>query len=518
VRLDGSNVTLYKYVNGRGISVAGPSGYSVGGTAASVWIKLSGTTIKVWVAGTLEINTTDSSIREGGLAFGGTAATFDNLKVGHDNNANDRVNDSGDDLFVDEAFGSTSKSVAHDKAGNLVDDGAFWYKYDAWNRLVKVQQAADGGALTIQTAGYDGSGRRVKKVVTNSGDLDGTTKYLYKGWQIVETRDGSDNLVQQFIHGTQYIDELVMVRTKDKGELYYHQDANWNVIAMTDLAGRVAERYVLTPYGEVTVHQERGYGDYDGDGDVDSTDYNAIAGACSGSSSGACRVLDVNNSGTVNSSDQTPHAALPQGLLRRPGQAVSGLGQVCAHQGLPLDAEVGSYQNRTRDYPPQHRRLGQRDSIGLAFLTRLALPGKLPQDRMNMIGLAQYLGDRNLYEAVRSNPTRLSDPMGLTPSPPSPCGGEICTGTCKPVFALGVGHVCEGDCSCHTSSFGGTCDPEMCACKWTFWWEWDDFDMMYHANLDCACSDLPPYFLPPMPEPPWHPGPGDFPPPPPGHA
>jgi len=363
VRLDGSNVTLYKYVNGRGISVAGPSGYSVGGTAASVWIKLSGTTIKVWVAGTLEINTTDSSIREGGLAFGGTAATFDNLKVGHDNNANDRINDAGDDLFVDEAFGSSSKSVVHDKAGNLVDDGAFWYKYDAWNRLVKVQQAADSGAITIQTAGYDGSGRRVKKVVTNSGDLDGTTKYLYQGWQIVETRDGSDNLVQQFIHGTQYIDELVMVRTTDKGELYYHQDANWNIIATSDLAGRVAERYVLTPYGEVTAHQERGYGDYDGDGDVDSTDYNAIAGACSGSSSGACRVLDVNNSGTVNSSDQTPHAALPQGLLRKPGLSATGLGQVFAHQGLPLDGEVGSYQNRAREYGPAMRRFVQRDPL-----------------------------------------------------------------------------------------------------------------------------------------------------------
>ncbi len=100
---------------------------------------------------------------------------------------------------------------------------------------------------------------------------------------------------------------------------------------------------MLPPYGEVTVHQARSYGDYDGHGDVDSTHYNAIAGACSGSSSGACRVLDVNNSGTVSSSDQTPHAAPPQRLLRKPGQAVSRLGQVFARQGLPLDGEVESY-------------------------------------------------------------------------------------------------------------------------------------------------------------------------------
>ncbi len=38
--------------------------------------------------------------------------------------------------------------------------------------------------------------------------------------------------------GTQYIDELVMVRVKDKGDLYVHQDANWNVVGLTDLGGR----------------------------------------------------------------------------------------------------------------------------------------------------------------------------------------------------------------------------------------------------------------------------------------
>ncbi|MGB2986228.1 MAG: hypothetical protein WBE26_10125 [Phycisphaerae bacterium] len=45
--------------------------------------------------------------------------------------------------------------------------------------------------------------------------------------QRFETRDGLGNLYQQAIHGTQYIDELVMVRVKDKGDLYVHQDADW---------------------------------------------------------------------------------------------------------------------------------------------------------------------------------------------------------------------------------------------------------------------------------------------------
>ncbi|MCK4659882.1 MAG: hypothetical protein KAV82_10215 [Phycisphaerae bacterium] len=44
--------------------------------------------------------------------------------------------------------------------------------------------------------GYDNNsddalGRRIKKVVTNSGDHDGTVVYYYKGHQIIETGDGS---------------------------------------------------------------------------------------------------------------------------------------------------------------------------------------------------------------------------------------------------------------------------------------------------------------------------------------
>ena len=73
-------------------------------------------------------------------------------------------------------------------------------------------------------------GRRIKKVVTNAGEYDGTVVYFYGGvaaaasaGRIIETRDGSGNMVQQNIHGTRYIDELVMVRVKDKGELYVHQ-------------------------------------------------------------------------------------------------------------------------------------------------------------------------------------------------------------------------------------------------------------------------------------------------------
>ncbi len=197
------------------------------------------------------------------------------------------------------------------------------------------------------------------------------------------------------------------------------------------------------PCGEVTVHQETGFGDRDGDGDTDATDYGAIAGACTGSSSGACRVLDVNNSGTVNSSDQTPHAALPQGLLRKPGLSTTGLGQVFAHQGLPLDAEVGSYQNRARVYNAALRRFAQYDGLTEANSARLAY-----SDGMSLSG---YL---------RSNPLRWVDPVGFGCCPPT-CT-EISYEKCpNPVPDTHPYHVCDPpvwDCpGCGTHSCVGAC-------------------------------------------------------------
>ena len=82
-------------------------------------------------------------------------------------------------ISLDETFSSTSVTVSHDHAGNLIDDGAFRYVYDAWNRLVKIQSSTDCGAVTFETAEFDGRGRRMKKVVTNSGDSDGTVVYLF---------------------------------------------------------------------------------------------------------------------------------------------------------------------------------------------------------------------------------------------------------------------------------------------------------------------------------------------------
>jgi RHS repeat-associated protein len=387
-------VKLVEIVNGATSAIT--TGAYTTGASVPVKIKVyndaGAQRIKIWVNGTLRINTTDASHPDGGVAFGGDA-NFDNVVIGYDTDADDAI----DDKVMDESFGSTSVTIAHDKAGNLIDDGTFEYQYDAYNRLVKVRSSVDTD-VTYQTSNFDGLGRRIKKDVANSGDLDGTTVFYYDGQGIIETRDGSGNLVSQFVRGLRYIDEVVMVRVKDEGELYVHQDANWNVVGLTDLGGRLVERYVYRPYGEAIVHQLGGYGDYDGDGDVDANDRGEITGlTCGGSNpSGACRVLDLDFDNDCDSSDETVFDSLPHtGTVVHPARRSSLLGQPFAHQGLFLDPEIGTYLNRARQYDPGRTRFVQRDPLALVPVAANAHPE-----------------EANLYIAYQANPPHLVDPLG----------------------------------------------------------------------------------------------------------
>ena len=363
---------------------------------------------------------------------------FDNLKIGYDNNADDDIDDAGDDVVLNEDFGGTSITYTHDDNGNLTDDGRFKYTFDAWNRMVKVTASNDTD-VTLQTAEYDGKGRRMKKVVTKSGPLDSTVVYLYDGWKICETQNGSDVMVQQFIHGTQYIDELVMVRVKDKGDLYVHQDANWNVVALTDLGTHLVERYVYTPYGELIVEQETSFGDRDGDADVDSTDKGTPGSTCTGTVTAECRILDLDFDGDYDSTDAGLFDSLPQGIARHPGRASTGVDQPFAHQGLLYDAEITQYQNRHRQYDPAKRRFLQRDPLG--------------PDRSFFVAELYYHEGLNLYGYLGAAPLNRADAQAG-----SQCGG---TGPWHPTCCITDYLWCR-DYSC--------CPIQECVtCFWECW-------------------------------------------------
>jgi hypothetical protein len=77
-------VTLAEIVNGATSTIT--TGSYTSGASVPVKIKVyddSGAQrIKIWVNGTLQINTTDASLPDGGVAFGGDA-NFDNVVIGY---------------------------------------------------------------------------------------------------------------------------------------------------------------------------------------------------------------------------------------------------------------------------------------------------------------------------------------------------------------------------------------------------------------------------------------------------
>ena len=163
--------------------------------------------------------------------------------------------------------GSTPRPFDHDNNGNLLTDAIYDYQWDALNRLRSVTRISDG--LIIATSTYDCQNRRMRKVVTNSGSLNGTTDYYYAGWRVCEEytlTGGTETLKYQYVWGATYHDELIARDDRQGGATvtqlndgtgaerqFQHGNTLFSVFVVTDEAGAVLERYQYDPYGNQTV-------------------------------------------------------------------------------------------------------------------------------------------------------------------------------------------------------------------------------------------------------------------------
>ncbi|ODA29483.1 hypothetical protein A6X21_08510 [Planctopirus hydrillae] len=164
---------------------------------------------------------------------------------------------------ITNTVGNPWADPAYNAVGNMTTipkpkqmDEAYTATYDAWNRLVKLEEEVSSTLETVAEYQYDARNFRI--VVKNylSGALDETIHaYFTDGWQNIEERtDSNYTPSQHHIWGLRYIDDcLLRDRTTDSTldeRLYALQDANWNVTTIVDQTGDVQEQIEYNAYAE----------------------------------------------------------------------------------------------------------------------------------------------------------------------------------------------------------------------------------------------------------------------------
>ena len=244
--------------------------------------------------------------------------------------------------------GDSVTGILFDDNGNETDDGTYTFQWDFNNRLRTVAKKAGGALVAVYS--YDAANGRIRKEVFQ---VIGITDFYYDGQRVIEERDGSGILTQQYVYGG-YIDEpLVMdqnangnASANDSGDrrLFYHQSTLNSVFALTNTSGVVEEGYHYDAYGRQTVFGPGVNGVVDFGGD----DIITLGG-------------------------------------------VSAFGNPYMFTGRRLDPETGHYYYRARYHDSQLGRFISRDPIGIR-------------------GGGRDLGRG--YNYVDNNPLNGMDPMG----------------------------------------------------------------------------------------------------------
>jgi RHS repeat-associated protein len=137
-------------------------------------------------------------------------------------------------------------ALSYDANGNLASTSVWNYTYDAQNRLV----SATNGQTTAAFA-YDARNRCVSRTINGVA-----TYFAYDGWDLIGEYDGSGTEQARYVHGPA-ADEM-LCRISPSGTVYYHQDGNNNVVALTDATGNVVERYAYDVFGAAMITDSSG--------------------------------------------------------------------------------------------------------------------------------------------------------------------------------------------------------------------------------------------------------------------
>ncbi len=252
----------------------------------------------------------------------------------------------------------------YDRNGNTTSDNGQILVYDAWNRLVAVEDGTNGDA-PLASYSYDALGRRITETYTATG----ATNHLYydSAGQVIEERQNgtaASNVSQQYVWSLAYVNAMVLrdnFTGVNPSRLYALQDANYDTVALVNTSGTVMERYDYTPYGTVTVLNPNG---------------NPVSGN------------------------------------------TSAFGWRYLFQGGRVDTVTGWYGFMNRDYIPAEGRWAERDPLGLEAgdPNLFRYEGSSPTDALDPSGLEKITLEYNAF--IQGKP-------GVLLPDPSPFGGPF---------------------------------------------------------------------------------------------
>jgi len=81
---------------------------------------------------------------------------------------------------------------------------------------------------------------------------------VYAGWDVIQERNGSNQLLRSFLLSGQSTDGVVAFTNynattgAETGSYFYLKDARGNVVALADTSANIVERYVYDPFGVPT--------------------------------------------------------------------------------------------------------------------------------------------------------------------------------------------------------------------------------------------------------------------------
>jgi len=131
-------------------------------------------------------------------------------------------------------------TLTYDQNGNLTNDGANTYTWDARNRLI-----ARSGPGINESFVYDALGRRISKTINGV-----TTSNLYDGNDIV-AEIGSGAVGATYLRSLNIDEPFIRITTA--GNEYYHTTALGSVLALTNATGAVATSYSYEAFGKTTI-------------------------------------------------------------------------------------------------------------------------------------------------------------------------------------------------------------------------------------------------------------------------